>query len=202
MHYILIWVQGCGKGTQAKRLVENFGFSTFSTWDALRNHVKEWTEIGKEAEAIMKEGWLVNDVIIWKIVSDFLNKDTTGKVLFDGIPRNSEQKIMFDSLVPEYKVIFFELSEEISRKRLLWRMFDPESNETFVSWTEINPVTGTKLIKRKDDNEEAISKRIDLFYNETMPIVKEYENEWRVIMINANQPIEDVTNEIKEKLGL
>lgn len=202
MHYILIWVQGSGKWTQAKKLVENNGFSTFSTWDALRVHVRNDTDLWKKVKGIMADGWLVDDGVIWEIVTDFLEKDESGRILFDGIPRNKEQKGMFDTLVSDYKVIFFKLDESVARGRLLWRMFDPETNETFVTWTKINPETGTTLVKRKDDNEEAISKRIDLFFNETMPILEEYRQEWRVIEVNADQAINDVFAEMVEKLWL
>jgi adenylate kinase len=202
MHYILIWVQGSGKWTQAKKLVENHEFSTFSTWDALRDHVRNDTDLWKKVKSIMADGWLVDDEVIWEIVTDFLDKDENGKILFDGIPRNKEQKDMFDTLVSEYKVIFFQLDESVARWRLLGRMFDPETNETFVTWTKENPNTGTILVKRKDDNEEAISKRIDLFFNETMPILEEYREEWRVIEVNADQSIDKVFNELVEKLWL
>lgn len=202
MHYILIWVQGAWKWTQAKKLVDNHNFATFSTWDALREHIKNKTEIWKEVKAVIESWNLVNDVIIWKIVTDFLEKDSTWKVLFDWIPRNAKQKKMFDSLVSEYKVIFFQLDEKKARERVLWRMYNQTTWENFVSGTTHDPKTWEKLIKRKDDNEESLEKRIELFFNETMPILEEYKREWRVIDINADQDIQDVYSELKSKLGL
>lgn len=202
MHYILIWVQGSWKGTQAKKLVDNYNFATFSTWDALREHIKNNTEIWKEVKSIIESWNLVNDIIIWKIVTDFLNKDKTWKILFDWIPRNAEQKKMFDKLVPEYKVIFFKLDEKKARERVLWRMYNQTTWETFVAWTTHDPKTWEKLIKRKDDNEESLEKRIELFFNETMPILEEYKEEWKVIEINADQDIENVFKELENKLNL
>jgi adenylate kinase family enzyme len=81
-------------------------------------------------------------------------------------------------------------------------MYDTKTWETFPSGTIVNPKTWNTLIKRSDDNEEWILKRIDEFVTKTLPIVKIQEQEWRVIKINSDQSIEEVSNEVINKLGL
>ena len=203
MHYILIWVQASWKWTQARLLVENYWFVTFSTWDELRRNIREKTELWKEVEDILARWELVDDKVIEKIVGKFLEDDTTWKVLFDGIPRNLEQAKMFNSLVKDYKVILFKLDVEKAKARVLGRMYDAETQETFPAWSTVNPKNGNILEKRNDDaDEEALAQRIEIFFEDTMPIVDALAKEWRVIEINADQPIEDVHAEVVNKLEL
>jgi adenylate kinase len=98
--------------------------------------------------------------------------------------------------------VYFDLPEQEAMKRLLWRMYNPKTGETFPAWTTVDPKTGDELIKRPDDEENAIKQRIKEFYEKTLPVVELYQQEWRLIKINANQPIEEVTKEIIEKLWL
>jgi len=81
-------------------------------------------------------------------------------------------------------------------------MYNPKTGETFPSGTKTDPKTGDELVKRADDQEEAIMKRIDLFVEKALPVVEECRNEGRVIDINADQPIADVYAELVERLGL
>ena len=81
-------------------------------------------------------------------------------------------KESFESKDNEYRVLFFELSKEKAIERLLWRMYDPISWETFISWTKVNPKTKTKLIKRHDDNEKSILARIENYVNITLPVIE------------------------------
>jgi len=106
-------------------------------------------------------------------------------------------------MLPDYKVIFFELPVEKAKKRLLWRMFDKTTGETFSSWTTNNPKTWELLIKRDDDKDEkSILTRISEYEEKTLPIVEIQKREWKVIEISADNSIEIIHNELVEKLGL
>ena len=123
-------------------------------------------------------------------------------MIFDAFIRLPWNKEVFDSYLSDYKVVFFNLSEEKAKNRLLGRMFNPTTGETFPSGTTHDPKTGAELIKRKDDNEAGILKRIEEYVNQTLPIVKIQRGELRVIEINADQPIEAVFAELESQLGL
>jgi len=93
-------------------------------------------------------------------------------VIYDGFIRNQGNKDTFEQVAPDYIVIFFQLSKEKAMQRLLGRMYDPLTGETFTSGTTHNPQTGTELIKRQDDNEASIMTRINAFVDKTLPIVE------------------------------
>jgi adenylate kinase len=81
-------------------------------------------------------------------------------------------------------------------------MYNPKTSETFKAWTLVDPSTWDKLEKRADDNEEAIVKRIELYVEKALPLVAEYRKNGNLIEVNADQPVEDVFNELVEKLNL
>lgn len=105
-----------------------------------------------------------------------------------------------DHIAPNYRVIFFQLDKEKAIERLLGRMYDPQTGETFPSGTSRNPKTGAELIVRKDDNEASIKNRIDAFYSHTLPVVEQLKEEGKVIEVNADQAPEVVYTELTQKL--
>jgi len=166
------------------------------------------TIIASENELWMKLKWiieawnLVNPEIVWEVMTEILENQTSENIIFDWFIRNQWNKKTFESIIPEYKVVFFELSKEKAIERLLWRMFNQTTGETFPSWTTTDPETWDELIKRKDDNEAAILKRIDEYMNSTLPTAMKQKEEWKVITVNADQSIENVASEMVEKLRL
>ncbi len=203
MYLVFIGIQGSGKGTQARILKEKYGFDIFETWGALRQIAKEGSDLGKLVKETIEAWKQVTPEIIEMILEDYLQKISNDKIIFDGLVRNMGNKETADSKLPkDYKVVYFDLPEEEAIKRLLWRMYNPKTGETFPAGTEYDPKTGDKLIKRSDDEENAIKQRIKEFYEKTLPVVEIYEKEGKLIRINANQSIQEVTKEIIEKLGL
>lgn len=202
MNLVFTWIQGCGKWTQAKILIEKHWFKLIEMWGQFRALAKEDSELGKKVKEIIESWNLVPPEITDTIIKKVIKENEWKKVIYDWFIRNEWNKISFEEVTNDYRVIFFELPEEKAKERLLWRMYDPESGETFMTWTEVNPETWTKLIKRKDDNEESILTRINAFVNTTLPIVKLQKQEWKVIEINANQSIEEVAKELEFKLSL
>ncbi len=203
MKLVFIGIQGSGKGTQGKILKEKFWFKIFETGGALRKIAKEDSELWKRIKKTIELWNLLDIKTIWDIIWDFLDKNNIdSKIIFDWIPRNKEQKDLLDSLISEYKVVLFDLTREVAEKRLLGRMYNPKSWETFISGILFDPKTWDKLEIRKDDNQEAIKQRIDDFYNKTIPIIEEYESEWKLIKINADNCIESVTIDLEKALWL
>ena len=171
---------GCGKGTQCKKIVENFKYESFSTGDLLRNYVKEKKEGYEEIQNLMTEGKLISSETLMKVLKTYVINCTNKKILIDGYPRNQEnidvwEKEMND-LVNVRAALYIEVSNEEMKKRLLGR------NEG-----------------RADDNEATIAKRLDTFDKETKPIVSFFEKKNLLIKIDGMKTKDEITEEISQK---
>lgn len=202
MKLVFVWIQGSGKWTQWKILEEKYGFNIFETGWALRSLAKEESELWKKIKEIIEAWKQVTPQVIEDILNDFLEKSNSDNIIFDGLVRNAWNKKTADNSLGDYKVVLFELSREIAEARLLWRKYNPKTGETFMSSFNFDPKTWDELEVRKDDNQESIKQRIDEFYAKTIPAIKQYETEWKLIKIDANNCIESVTKELVEKLNL
>lgn len=203
MKLVFTGIQGCGKGTQARLLAENYGFDIVEMGWELRKVVASWTELWKKLKEVMDAGYLVSDDLGAEVMRGAIeNFRDNENVIFDAFIRLPWNKEVFDSYLSDYKVVFFDLSEEKAKARLLERMYNPKTGETFMAGMTHDPETWDELIKRKDDNEASILKRIEEYINQTLPIVEVQKEEWRVIEVNADQSIEDVFKELQEKLLL
>lgn len=203
MKLVFIWIQWSGKWTQARLLEEKFDYKLFESWTALRNITKEDSDLGKSVKETIEAWNHVSPEIIEDIMIDILeNKSDWKNTIFDGFVRNIWNKISADKVLWDYIVVLFQLSEDKARERLLWRMYNPITSQTFKDWTMIDPETWCKLEKRADDNQEAIEKRIDLYVEKALPLITEYRKTWTMLEINADQSVEDVFNQLVEKLNL
>ena len=202
MKLVFTWIQWCWKWTQARYLIEKFGFKLLEMWWCLREIATSQTPLWIKVKETIESWNLVTPEIVWEIMKEILVKQTNDNLILDGFVRNIWNKESLEKILTDYKVVFFNLPKEKAINRLIWRMYNPKTQETFVAWTLIDPKTQDKLEKRKDDNEDAILKRIDAFITQTLPVVEIQRKEWRVIEINADKSVEEVFLEIKEKLGL
>jgi len=202
MKLVFTWIQWCGKWTQARLLVEKYGFTLLEMWQALREISKEDSELWRLVKETQEAWILVSPEIVCEIMKETIAKQTNENLILDWFVRNPWNKECIESIIPDYKVVFFNLSKEKAIDRLLGRMYNPKTGETFPSNIKIDPITWDELIKRKDDNEESILKRIDEYMNSTLPTANIQKEEWKVIEINADQSITEVWKEMVEKLGL
>ncbi len=204
---ILFGVQGSGKGTQAKILVSKYGYKIFETGAELRLMAKSDAELGKKVKSIIESGKLVDTNIIIEIVESFcFNLKNEDKVIFDGFPRNMEQMILFEKIMKKigknpYAVhIHLTKAEALDRllKRFTCEGVDMSKNPLM---TEAECIAlGGKVVRRNDDNENSIKVRIEAFENETIPVISEYKKLDRCIEVNGNRTLEEVTEEIEEKM--
>ena len=203
MKIVFTGIQWCGKGTQARILVEKYGFTLLEMGNEFRKLVASGTELWNKVKAII-DSWAQVDADLGKeIMENVILSQTWEKIIFDGFIRNDWNKEIFDRLLPEYKVLFFNLDVDSAKQRLLGRMFYPKTGETFPAGTLLHPKTGEALVKRDDDkDEQAILKRISEYETKTLPIVEIQKNEWKVIEINAKGTIEEVSKNIKQWLWL
>ena len=173
---------GAGKGTQCKRIVEEFGFATFSTGDLLRGVVREKKAEGwEQLDADMKAGKLISSERVLFYLRDAILKSENKKILVDGYPRNIENMIAWDKMIGDTvevkAALFFDCSAEEMRRRILGR------NEG-----------------RADDNEQTIMKRIDVFEKETRPLAPIFEEQGLLVRIDCNRTKEEIFEDIKRKI--
>jgi len=197
MKIVFTWIQGCGKWTQARLLVENYGFKLLEMGGEFRRVIASKSELGLKIQEQYDRGDQITPdlgvAVMEDAVENIIENHNDENVIFDAFVRNDWNKEIFDRLLPEYQVVLFELSEEKSKQRLLGRMFNPKTGETFMTGVTHDPETGDELITRADDNEEGILKRIQLYKDVTLPIVKEQIKENKIITVNADQGIDEVS---------
>ncbi|MFO7155214.1 MAG: adenylate kinase [Pseudomonadota bacterium] len=185
MNLVFLGPAGSGKGTQAKRLEADYRITQISTGDLLRNAVREGTELGKQAEPLMREGRLVPDDLVIGLIEERLARgDIENGILFDGFPRTLPQAEALDAALTRLglkmdKVISLEVPEEILVDRVTGRRSCPVCGSVYHVRTRPPKVEGrcdldgTELIQRSDDTAEKLEKRLEVFRTE-IPKVKEY----------------------------
>lgn len=186
MDYIFFGIQGSGKGTQTKLLSEKFGFPRFETGGELRRIAQTDTELGHKVKTIIENGLLVSQEIVIDLVEEFI-KDHQGasSILFDGIPRNDDQYPAFHNILKkygrDYKTVHIVLTEDSARERLLKR---------------------AEIENRTDDTLEGINKRIQIFFDDTKPLLKHYLENGKLVEIDGEPDVESIHQSIITKLNL
>jgi len=182
MRLILLGAPGAGKGTQARYITETFQIPQISTGDMLRAAVKEGTELGLKAKAIMDSGGLVSDDIIIGLVKERISRsDCANGFLFDGFPRTIPQaQAMVDARVSIDHVVEIAVEDEAIVARLSGRRVHPGSGRVYhvthnpPKVEGIDDETGEALVQRDDDREETVRKRLAVYQDQTRPLVDFY----------------------------
>jgi adenylate kinase len=182
MRIILLGPPGAGKGTQAQFLTERFGIPQISTGDMLRAAVKAGTPLGVQAKKVMDAGKLVSDDLIIKLVKERLTQPDCAKgCLFDGFPRTIAQaNALKDADITIDSVAEIQVPDEEIIKRMSGRRVHPGSGRAY--HVVFNPpkvagkddITGEALIQRDDDKEETVRKRLQVYHDQTKPLVDYY----------------------------
>ncbi len=185
MRLILLGAPGAGKGTQATFICQKFGIPQISTGDMLRAAVKAGTPLGLQADAVMKSGALVSDDLIINLVKERIAQADCAKgFLFDGFPRTIPQADAMKAagvkldFVLEIDVPFDAIIERMSGRRshpASGRTYHVKFNPPRVSG--VDDVTGEPLLQRTDDQEETVKKRLDVYSQQTRPLV-DYYSAW------------------------
>jgi adenylate kinase len=182
MKLILLGAPGAGKGTQANYIHEKFGIPQISTGDMLRTAVKAGTSLGLAAKKIMDAGGLVSDDIIINLVKERIReKDCANGFLLDGFPRTIPQaEAMKQAGVKIDYVVEIDVADSEIIRRMSGRRVHPASGRTYhVAFNPPNvtgkdDITGEELVQRPDDAEETVRKRLDVYHNQTKPLVGYY----------------------------
>lgn len=182
MRIILIGPPGAGKGTQAQNLVTTFGIPHISSGDMLREAVRNGTELGKKADAVMKLGQLVPDeVVIGMVLERIARADCTRGFLLDGFPRTRPQAEALDVALANAgvrldAVVLIEVADALILERITGRRSDPETGAIYhLTFNPPPPEAAGRLVHRADDTEAACSARLQKYHAETAPIVPFYE---------------------------
>ena len=214
MRILLLGPPGGGKGTQANYLIEKLSIPQISTGDMLREHVKNKTDLGNDAQSYMNSGKLVSDNIILGMMNQrLLMDDCKNGFILDGFPRTLPQAHGLDELLKELNlqltsIIVISVEDKEIIKRMGGRRVHPESGRVY--HVDFNPPkiegkdnqTGENLIIREDDKESTVRKRLDVYHNQTKPLIDYYGKSSAIKFIDGSQSIELVSEDIKKSLEI
>ncbi|MDH3748566.1 MAG: adenylate kinase [Gammaproteobacteria bacterium] len=213
MRIVLLGAPGSGKGTQAMILTGQKNVPHISTGDMLREAVSSGTRFGRKAKDIMEAGELVSDEIMLGIIAERLSQaDAADGFILDGFPRTRQQAIDLDELldqlgVPLDTAVLMDVDFDILMKRLTGRRTCSKTgkllNIYFSSEEEIAEClnAGGELIHREDDNEETIGNRLNVYRENTEPVVEFYRKRDRLTMVDADGPIDVVYERLLDAIS-
>jgi adenylate kinase len=198
MRLVLVGPPGAGKGTQAQFLAAHFSIPHISTGDIFRANLKAGTELGNQAKGFMDRGELVPDSVTNEMVKDRLtHDDAVNGFLLDGFPRNVAQAevlraILADKKTPLHAVLEFSLANEEIVARLSSRRTCRDCGAPSVGLDKC-PTCGGDVYQREDDKAEVIARRLEVYAEQTAPIISFYRNEGLLISVSAVGNVEDIT---------
>lgn len=200
MNILLLGPQGSGKGTQARLLIGEFGFSYFESGAYLRKMADKFPSIKK----IMDEGKLVPDKEFTSYLTAYLDEENMyDNIVFDGFPRTVDQYLFLKNWLSEKEVklnlvLVIDISDAEAIRRLSARRTDPMTGEIYNLVTEKIPadVDISKLVQRDDDTTYAIQKRLSIYRTQTQDLVEELKNDSKVVEINGERPVDEIYAEI------
>lgn len=210
---VLLGPPGAGKGTQAVRLVEKYEIPHISTGDIFRTNIKEGTELGKKAQEYMNAGALVPDELVVDLVKDRLQQDDCKNgFLLDGFPRTIFQAEKLDEFLSESNlkmdiVINLKVEKEALIKRLTGRRVCKDCGASY-HIVNIPPkkegvcdICGGELIQRKDDNIETVENRINVYEEQTAPLIGYYKEAGSLVDFDGEASLDEVFDAIVQAIG-
>ncbi len=212
MRIVLLGAPGSGKGTQAKKLMADMNIPQVSTGDMLREAVANGTRFGLKAKAIIDSGNLVPDDVVLGIISERLTKDDAKEgFILDGFPRNKKQAHDLEQLLSQMSIslnaaVLMDVDFNLLMKRLTGRrtcsLTGKLLNVYFSEQEELDECTnaGGELIQREDDNENTIKNRLEIYRENTEPLIKFYKDQNKLITIDAEGSIDDVYGRLSAAL--
>lgn len=207
MRIVLLGAPGAGKGTQAALIAEKYGIPHISTGDILREAVKQGTELGKSAQTYMSKGELVPDDVVIGIAADRIEQPDARKgFLLDGFPRTVVQAEALDKVLAERSlkldaVLSLEVDEEEVVRRLSSRKVCAKCGAICSASTRaVCELCGDKLITRADDQPEAVRRRLQVYRDQTEPLIEYYDRAGILRRIPAVGLVEEVFEKVSKTL--
>ncbi|MCX0379399.1 adenylate kinase [Clostridium perfringens] len=213
MKIVLLGPPGAGKGTQAKSISNRYSIPHISTGDIFRKNISENTPLGIEAKSYMDNGHLVPDEVTINMVKDRLQQDDCKNgYLLDGFPRTVHQAEALDNFLTEREesidtALLIEVPKEFILERMTGRRVCPSCGASY--HIKFNPpandgkcdLCGSDVIQRKDDTEETVKERLDVYENQTQPLIDFYKNKKQLSVVDGTQAINEVFESICKILG-
>jgi adenylate kinase len=214
MRIVMLGAPGSGKGTQAQRIQKDHGWPQVSTGDLLRSAVADKTPLGLKAKKAMDAGELVSDEIVLGMIKERIAEgDAKRGFILDGFPRNTSQANSLDALLTELKLtldraVLMDVDFDILMKRLTGRRTCSKTGQIlniyFSTPAELEACrkAGGELLQRKDDNEETIRNRLQVYEGQTAPLVDYYTKKGLLKTVTATGEVDAVYSRLKSALGL
>lgn len=212
MRLILLGPPGAGKGTQASAIVKRYDIPHISTGDIFRENIKKGTELGLKAKSYMDKGLLVPDDLVISIVKNRLLEDDCKKgFLLDGFPRTLSQGEALDEVLKDMgleltRVINIDVEKEVLIERAIGRRVCKECGATYhIKFSppkeeDVCDKCGGKLFQRDDDTKETIEKRIQVYTEQTKPLIDYYTKKGLILNIDGSKSIESIFQDIVDSL--
>jgi adenylate kinase len=208
VYLVMLGAPGAGKGTQAKIISEKLGLPHISSGDIFREHMKNQTDLGLLASELINRGELVpDDVTIAMIRERLAREDCTNGAVLDGFPRTPTQAEELASMLADFKgkvdlVPYIKVEDEVLIERLTGRWTCRENGHIFHKI--FNPpkeegvcdIDGSELYQREDDKRETVTKRIEVYMEQTAPLIAFYREAGALVEVNGNHSIEKVTENL------
>jgi adenylate kinase len=212
LNLILLGPPGAGKGTQAERLVEDFDLPYYATGDILRAAVKEQSQLGREAKQYMDRGDLVPDEVICGVIMERIDSpESADGFLLDGFPRNTAQAEVLDGALGDRgrrltAALLIEVSDDEVTRRLTGRRicvanghlyhmeYDPPRED------EVCDRDGSELVQREDDKPETVRHRLEVFHEQTSPLVARYDEQGILRRFDGERSAGEVHDHIRATL--
>lgn len=213
MKIIMLGAPGAGKGTQAKQIAEKYDIPHISTGDIFRANIKNGTELGNKAKTYMDQGLLVPDELVVDLVVDRVQQgDCSNGYVLDGFPRTIPQaEALNEALAKLTDNIDFAINIEIPDENIIKRMSGRRACVNCGATYHIVNIPpkvdgicdtcGKELILREDDKEETVKKRLDVYHEQTQPLIEYYTNKNILVEVDGTQDMKDVFMAIVKILG-
>lgn len=214
MKLVILGPPGAGKGTQSEKIVQRLDIPHISTGDILRENIANETELGKKAKGYMDQGTLVPDELVIDLVNERISRDDTKDgFLLDGFPRTVAQAVALDSELDRLGakldgVINLDIDPQVLIERSKDRRVCPKCGTTYSLSAKppkeegICDYDGEELVLRADDKEETVSVRLQVYTDQTSPLIDYYKAQGSLINIDGAQSIDEVTKDIFEGLKI
>ena len=204
-NFVFLGPPGAGKGSLAVKVAEDYKIPHISTGDIFRANIKAQTPLGVKVKAIIDSGSLVSDDLTCELVKDRLSQpDCKNGYILDGFPRTIPQAEMLDGLVADLKVVNFQIADEIVIGRLSTRRVCKACGANFNVLTLPPKVEGVcdkcggELYQRDDDRQESIMHRMDVYREQTEPLINFYKNKGKITDLDASIETDVLLGKFKE----
>ena len=212
MKIIMLGAPGAGKGTQAKKIADKYQIPHISTGDIFRANIKEGTELGKKAKSYMDQGQLVPDELTLELIMDrFQNPDCKNGYVLDGFPRTIPQaEALTEALAKKGETIDYAINVEVPDENIINRMGGRRAclacGSTYhivYAPTKVEGICdrcGEKLVLRDDDKPETVKNRLNVYHNQTQPLIEYYKKAGILKSVDGTQDLNKVFEDIEAVL--